>query len=185
MRSHTFRLLSLVIPLALAGCAQEVPAPKQFKEYSSAEFKCEYPADWETEGGGGTRSEYSMVKFTKGSAEIRAESDVAGSLMVEGARDDGHGEPRVAKTHRLKTDRMDEEFTNYKEREPKPFQSKGLGEGRKAIFVADGGMGGKIYGYHATLLTNDKRLTIICQCPATNWKTLKPAFNRVIESFGR
>lgn len=77
---------------------------------------------------------------------------------------------------------MKEEFANYNEREPKTFQSKGIGEGRRSTFIADQSLGGKVYGYRATLLSNDRRITVVCTCPATNWQALKPAFETVITS---
>ncbi len=75
---------------------------------------------------------------------------------------------------------MKEEFSSYTEREPTVFQSKGLGEGRKGIWIADQSLGGKIYGYRATLLTGDRRITVLTFCPAPNWQTLKPAFDKFI-----
>jgi hypothetical protein len=188
MRSNMLTIACAAAILVLAGCNQSVPAPKSFKDFHSTDgvFACDCPEGWTVEGGGGTRTEYSETKFTSGGAEIRIEADLAGSLFADMGRRDDENNPPVARVHAMKTERIGkDEFTNYKEREAKKFNSKGLGEGRKAIFVADGGMGGKIYGYHATLLTNDKRITIICQCPATNWKTLRPAFDRVIASMGR
>lgn len=190
MRSSV-RLFVLATAVGLAGCSQAVPAPKSYKDFSAKDgtFSCSAPADWDVEGGDGTRTEYSMTKFTKGAAEIRVEADLAGSLhadMAKAAGDRfGDSEPPVARVHPMKIRSLEEEFTNYKEREAKAFQSKGLGEGRKAIFIADGGMVGKIYGYHATLLTGDKRLTILCTCPATNWKVLRPAFDKVLASVSR
>jgi hypothetical protein len=77
---------------------------------------------------------------------------------------------------------MKEEFSNYQEREAKSFQSKGFGEGRKAIFIADQTFGGKTFGYRATLLSGDRRITVITMCPATNWQTLKKGFDTVIAS---
>lgn len=177
--------------LLAAGCSEPVSAPKEYKDFSSKDgvFSCKYPAGWEVEGGGGTRSEYSMTKFTKGEAEIRIESDLAGSLFADIARAAdapfGSTETPVARVHEMKKKAMSDEFNDYTEREAKSFKSQALGEGRKAIFIAKGSLGGKIYGYRATLLTHDKRLTVVCQCPATNWKTLRPAFDKVIASIGR
>lgn len=192
MRSSVIRLFALGTVIGLAGCGQSVPAPSSYKEFSAKNgtFSCSAPSDWDVEGGDGTRTEYSMCTFTKGAASIRVEADLAGSLHADiaksaNARMGGEVESPVAAVHALKISSLKDEFTNYKEREAKPFQSKGLGEGRKAIFIADGGMVGKMYGYHATLLTGDKRLTILCQCPATNWKVLRPAFDKILLSMSR
>jgi hypothetical protein len=175
----------------IAGCGEAVTAPKSYSEFSSKDgaFTCKYPAGWEVEGGGGTRGEYSQTKFIKGPAEIRIEADLAGSLMAGPSQADdapyGSDMKPVARVHEMKQKSMKDEFNDYKERDPKPFMSKGTGEGRKSIFTAAGSFGGKIYGYRATLLTNDKRLTIVCQCPARDWRTLRKAFDTVIASIGR
>jgi hypothetical protein len=91
-------------------------------------------------------------------------------------------EPAVAKVHPMGVRQMKEDYSNYQEREAVKFQSKGLGEGRRSIFIADKGLGGKIYGYRATLLQHDRRISVICSCPATNWKALKPAFESITAS---
>ena len=121
-------------------------------------------------------------------AQISVNSDLAGSLFADIEKSRGGGadeEPPVARIHPKGIKAASEEFTNYKERDAKVCKSKSLGEGRKAIFVADGSFGAKVYGYRATFLSNDKRITVLCQCPAADWKTLRPAFDTVIESLGR
>jgi hypothetical protein len=192
-------LLRLLAPVflvlgsfAISGCAGDVPAPKAFVPYDSADgrFSCDYPKGWEVEKGAGKQEAmFSYAKFSMGGAEIRVEADFAGSLFGDMARASGAGlggeaEPPVAKVHvnpiRLK--QMKEDFSNYQEREPKAFQSKGMGEGRRSMFTADQTFGGKIFGYRATLLTGDRRITILCTCPASNWNTLKPGFEKVIAS---
>jgi hypothetical protein len=173
---------------ALSGCAEAVPAPKAFVAYSSKDgrFACDYPKGWQAEGGGNT--DYSWAKFTAGGAEIRIDTDIAGSAMgdivkAQGAMmGDKSGFSPVAEIHNLGIRHMKEAFSNYTEREPKPFQSSGFGEGRRSTFIADQTLGGKVYGYRATLLGGDRRLTVVCSCPATNFETLKSAFDKVITS---
>jgi len=36
--------------------------------------------------------------------------------------------------------------------------------------------------FRATVLSRDKRVRIVCQCPEAEWQTLKPVFDKVIES---
>ncbi|AGA29525.1 hypothetical protein [Singulisphaera acidiphila] len=175
--------------LASSGCGGAVPAPKAFIAYHSpsGRFSCDYPQGWEAEGAGKPDSPNAWAKFSKGHAAIRVEADLAGSLFGDmakssGAMFGGEEEPPVARIHPMGERQMKEDFTNYTEREPKPFQSKGIGEGRRSTFIADQTLGGKVYGYRATLLANDRRITVICTCPATNWKTLKPAFETVVAS---
>ncbi len=187
MRVH--HSITLVLLVGIVGCGGSVPAPKAFVAYNSpsARFSCDYPKGWQAEGGGKNDSPMSWAKFTEGNAEIRVDADLAGSLFADIAKAGGGGmgadaEPPVAKIHPMAIRHMKEEYNGYEEREAKKFQSKGLGEGRKAIFIAKEALGGKIYGYRATLLSGDRRITVITKCPATNWQTLKPAFDTVIAS---
>lgn len=172
----------------LPGCGSAVPAPTKFVAYQSPDgrWSCERPDGWEADGGGKPDSPNSWAKFTKGNAEIKIDADLAGSLFGDIAKSGGNfggeQEPPVAKVHPMGEKHMKEEYSNYTEREAKAFQSKGIGEGRRSTFIADQSLGGKVYGYRATLLAGDRRITVVCTCPATNWQTLKPAFERVITS---
>jgi len=176
--------------LDVAGCGGAVPAPTAFVPYNSPDgrFACDYPKGWEATGSGDkTDAPYSWAKFSMGNAEIKVDADFAGSLFgdiakASGSMGGGNAEAPTAKVHPLGVRHMKEEYSNYQEREAKAFQSKGIGEGRRSIFIADQTLGGKIFGYRATLLTGDRRITVVCSCPATNWKALKPAFEKVIES---
>jgi hypothetical protein len=172
-----------------AGCGGAVPTPKAFVAYNSPDgrFACDYPQGWEVEvGAGKPDAPYSYAKFNKGNAEIRVDADLAGSLFGDMAKAGGNmtgsAEAPVAKIHPMNVRNMKKEFNNYTEREAVAFKSKGLGEGRRSIFIADQSLGGKIYGYRATFLSGDRRITVICSCPATNWKALKSAYERVTES---
>lgn len=175
--------------LAAPGCGGSVPAPMEFASWADkgGRFNCEYPKGWEADGGGKPDSPNSWAKFSQGGAEIRVDADLAGSLHGDMARASGgmlgnDAEPPVARVHPMGVRSMKEEYTNYTEREPKVVQSQGLGEGRRSTFLADGALGGKTYGYRATYLSGDRRITVLCTCPATNWQALKPAFERVVTS---
>ena len=179
----------LLILVCFAGCGEAVPAPKAFVAYHSPDgrFSCDYPQGWEVESGAGKPdAPYSYAKFAKGNAEIRIDADLAGSLLGDIAKAPGamggSDEPPVAKVHPMNVRHMKEEFNNYEERAAVAFKSKGMGEGRRSIFIADQSLGGKIYGYRATFLAGDRRITVICSCPATNWKELKLAYETVTES---
>jgi hypothetical protein len=175
--------------LALSGCGEAVSEPKVFVTYHSTDgrFDCDCPKGWETDGGGKPESPNCWAKFTKGNAEVNISADLAGSLFGDiaksgGAMLGGDAEPPVAKVHPMGVRQMKEDYSNYQEREAVKFQSKGLGEGRRSIFIADKGLGGKIYGYRATLLQHDRRISVICSCPANNWTALKVAFEKITES---
>jgi len=191
-RRTTAALVLLVLAAApLAGCGGVVPAPKAYATWldKGGKFVCDYPKGWEADGGGKPDSPMSSAKFSSGSAEILVTADFAGSLFGDMARSTGstfgqNEEPPVAKVHvhPVMLGHMKDDYNNYTEREPKVVKSKGLGEGRRSTFIADGSLGGKLYGYRATYLGGDRRITVICVCPATNWTTLKPAFEKVIDS---
>jgi hypothetical protein len=175
-----------------SGCGGEVPAPTSFAECldQGGQFICDSPKGWEVDAGGKPDSPNSFARFSKGNAQISVMSDLAGSLfgdMAKGSGDGLGGEPEhpSARVHEMGIRRMKQEFANYQEREPKAVKSAGLGEGRQSTFIADKSMGGKIYGYRATFLGGDRRIEVICSCPATNWKVLKPAFEKVILSLRR
>lgn len=188
LRKRLAVMVGLVASLGLAGCGGNVPAPKAFKAHidGGGKFVCDAPEGWEVSSGGKPDSPNSFAKFSSGSALISVNADFAGSLFGDIARATGgqgpDAEPPVARVHPMGERSMKEDYSDYKEREAKPFQSKGLGEGRRSTFTASQAMGGKVYGYRATLLSGDRRITVVTTCPATNWAALKPAFERVINS---
>lgn len=180
---------ALVVLLALSGCGGDVPAPTAYVAYgdTGGKFACDYPKGWQAEGGGKPDSPSSWAKFSSGNALINVTADFAGSLFGDMAKASGSmmgedAEPPVARVHPMGVRHMKEEYNGYEEREPKAFQSKGMGEGRRSTFVAKEALGGKVYGYRATLLSGDRRITVVCTCSATNWQALKPSFERVIAS---
>ncbi len=183
-------LATLVLVLSCVfGCGGEVPAPKAFVTYHSTDgrFDCDCPKGWETDGGGKPDSPNCWAKLSSGNALVEISADFAGSLFGDIAKAgagamDQNAEPPVARVHPMGQREMKEKLSNYQERDAVAFKSKGFGEGRRSIFIADQSLGGKLYGYRATLLSGDRRISIICSCPATNWKALKPAFERVTAS---
>ncbi len=188
LRSISFLLLASVSGVTLSGCGGNVPAPRNFKPFldGGGKFVCDAPEGWETASGGKPDSPNSFAKFTSGSALISVNADFGGSLFGDIARATGgqgpDAEAPVARVHPMGERHMKEDYSDYKERDAKPFQSKGLGEGRRSTFTASQTIGGKVFGYRATLLSGDRRIEVITVCPATNWQALKPAFERVINS---
>jgi len=75
----------------------------------------------------------------------------------------------------------------YREGEPATFKGSTLGEGRIAGFTASGGgvFGSKIRGLRVTLLTNDRRISILCEAPAALFEKLKPTFLATCRSLAR
>ncbi|HEV3164772.1 MAG TPA: hypothetical protein VGZ22_12155, partial [Isosphaeraceae bacterium] len=177
--SASFAVCVLFAP----GCgAEKVAAPKAYKTFASKDgsFTCKYPEGWEAEGGSG-RGDFAWAKFRKGPVEIKVTADFAGSLVADiakaGQSQSGSNRPEdqpVAVVHERKKKGMNDDFTNYREKAPR-VANTGLGEARTSEFTASGSFGTKIRGYRATALTNDKSVMIVCQCPNTDWKRLRPA----------
>ena len=182
--------MAALLPL-LPGCGEPVTAPTTFVPYNSTDgrFACDYPKGWQADGGGNT--DYSWAKFTKGGAEIRIDADLVGSLFGDIAQsantmmhDDSPENAPVAQVHERGKRPMQEQYGKYEERAPKVVKS-GFGDGRRSTFIAAESLGGKVYGYRATFLAHDRRITVVCRCPAPNWHVLKPGFEKVLASVRR
>jgi hypothetical protein len=191
-QTHVWILVGLSSAILLsAGCSQSIEAPKSFQKFQAKDgsFSCLAPDGWDISTGGRSDNTYGWGKFAKGSAEIKITADVAGSLMADiqrgGNRDENSQEEAVASVHEMNRKNVAEDFDQYKEKPAKKITNAQLGEGRQGDFTAAGSMGSTIRGSRTTLLSNDRRITIICQCPSSQWKTLKPAFTKVIASVGR
>lgn len=187
----TFTVAVLVGGLLLAGgCGGPATAPTNFASFNAKDgaFKCDYPADWEAEGGG--VKGYFWAKFTSGSAEISIQSGSVGSVQADvinagnrmaGVQEDEEELAPVAQLHEMRKTDTAKDLGDYQEQPPKAIRPK-LGDGRKSQFTASGTFGGGIRGYRATVLSHNKSITVLCQCAEGDWETLKPAFDRVIDS---
>jgi predicted DNA-binding WGR domain protein len=155
-------------------------------------FKLRHPSGWEVETGSRPDNTYSWARFTKGSAKIQVFADVAGSLMsgsdsARGNIEEGSEAAPVHGAHTRYKKTASEEFSDYKESEPTLFKGSALGEGRVSTFTASGGglFGSKLRGYRVTLLTNDRRVTLLCSCPDGEFEKLKPTLLAVCRSVAR
>ncbi len=153
-------------------------------------FKLRHPQGWTAETGGRPDNTYSFVILTKGSAKIQAYADIQGSLMSgsdsAGEFEEGSEFAPVHKAHELYKRVAAEELSGYVEGRPDVFKGSGLGEGRLSVFTASGGLfGGNLKGYHVTLLTRDRRVSILAYGPEAEFETLRPTYLAVCRSFGR
>lgn len=153
-----------------------------------AAFKLKYPPGWEVETGSRPDNTYSWGRFTKGSAKIQVFADVQGSLMSgsDSAQPQEKGCPLapVQRAHQDYKRKAAEKYTDYRESEPALFEGSGLGEGQFSLFTASAGglFGGKVRGYRVTLLTNNRRVTLICECPEKELDALRPTLLAVCRS---
>jgi hypothetical protein len=207
--SFTGALVIVAIAAALAGgCRPDAAkAPTGFMPYvgSDKSFACQSPNGWKRSESG-ANGIMSSVAFTSGTAKVKITSDLQGSLMADmtrannaqaenlnGSLPEGMPEqvaaqmpkpvPPVEKLHKAGKKSMEETFGDYEETAMTSFPCA-LGEARLSEFTGEAGIlqGGKTHGYRATILSGDRRVTVVCQCPESDWSTLKPAFGTILQS---
>jgi hypothetical protein len=154
-------------------------------------FKVRHPQGWQTDTGSRPDNLYSWASFTQDSARIEVRADVKGSLMSgsdsAGQYEEGSEAAPVHRAHELYAKTAGDDFSDFKESKPEVLKGSGLGEGRISQFTAteSGLFGSKLWGYHATLLTKDRCITVLCQCPGKEFAKFKPTFLAVCRSLAR
>ncbi|HEX5323475.1 MAG TPA: hypothetical protein VFW40_06795 [Capsulimonadaceae bacterium] len=191
-----FIAVLVVIFIYRAQKPEPIPAPASYAKYTAMDnsFTCDQPQGWVTQSGasGGINS---GVLFQRNSAKIDITTDLAGSLMGDITKAQnaqlgdmapgmtGDLKSPVEKLHEQGAAGMKEKLSNYQELPYKKFDS-GTGEACSSEYTGNGGLlVGKVHGYRVTMLSSERRVTIICQCPESSWEALKPTFRRVILSF--
>ena len=193
VRSGITALISLAVVIAVAGCGSgPVAAPTTFSQYNAKDgtFACEYPDGWEAKGGG--KNGPLWATFASGAAEIRVNADLAGSLMGDMAGVGIAGgdmvssdlEP-VAKVHEIGKQSAAQKYDGYQELGSAAELSVSLGPARRSEFTAATAFGSGLHGYRATILGHNKRVVVYCVCAESDWQTLQPGFDHVLESFTR
>ena len=188
-------LIVLSTLLAGNGCgSSSIPVPTSYAKFNAPDgtFQCDYPAGRESSTGG-MPGQLRTASFTRGGASIHVTADLAGSLLGDIARS-GSGLasgmagveeqriPPVEALHEMGLRSAEEEISNYKEQPHETIQSQ-LGDARRSEFTGTAGvLQQKIHGYRTTVLGTQRRFTIICKCPESDWKALQPALDRVISS---
>lgn len=182
-----------VVPLDLAGDPNLAAVPHAPKDTA---FACRYPTGWTARDGSRPDNTYSWAEFTHDNAKIRIDADVKGSLIADianpfGGSPDDFGEPPVAAAHDENQRAVATQYDTYEEGPARPLNGTSLGEGRIAEYTAKpsgfniGFSDPTLHGYRATLLTNNRRVTILAECPERDWDQLRPTFEAVIASVGR
>jgi hypothetical protein len=163
--------------------AEPVTAWEKFR-VGENEISFEYPKGWRVADYGkqGTR-EVDIVEI-KGNtgAKINFKENLVGSLIGDIANAGNAGKPvpdhltPVARVHEM---RFPKEMSNYKE-EPAMTVQCGFGDARRSAYTQ-----GSQRGYRVTILMHQTALDVYCWCRASDWDTLRPAFERFITSLGR
>jgi hypothetical protein len=207
----TVQLIRFREPPKVGGKAQPPPAPTDLAasdnepvdkaadegiasvELSAKDnaFKLRHPRGWQTDTGSRPDNTYSWVTVAGDTAKIRIIADIQGSLMAGSDSSHEHAEGSemapVHVAHELYKKVAAEEYGDFNESQPAVFKGSQLGEGRIAVFSAagEGLFGSKLRGYRVTLLTRDRRVTVLCHCPEKEFAKFKPVFLAVCRSLSR
>ncbi len=173
--------LLVMVLLKYTGGGPPAKPVTAWDKYSpnDTEFSLEYPADWRAESYGIRGRHEGYIKG--GSATITIKENVTGSLVGDIANAANRGQPvddehtPVAKVHQL---RRPQDSSSHKE-EPAVSVMTKLGKARRSAYTD-----GSRRGYRATVLLRQTALDIFCECRESDWETLRPAFEHVIESVG-
>jgi hypothetical protein len=172
-------LIWAVIKMATAPPAQPVANYEKFA-MGDNEFAFEYPSGWVVRDFGLPGKREAEIKG--GAATITIAENLTGSLVGDIANAANAGRNvdddrlPVSQVHEM---RKPKDSKSYKE-EPAVTVMTRFGKARRSAY-ADGSK----RGYRATVLMNQTALDIFCECRESDWQTLRPAFERVIESLGR
>jgi hypothetical protein len=181
--------------VGFAGCGSApVSAPSSYAEFNSkgGTFALKYPQGWQADGGGKRGLEW--AKFTSGSAEIKVDTGVTGSLSADIAQSKLGGDSSVPippeeepihGVHLMRQKDAEQQFSGYKEVGSVEVIDVSLGPARRSEFTADTTFGSGLHGYRATMLGKDKDVTVYCTCPESDWATLQAAFDEVLKSVKR
>jgi hypothetical protein len=118
-------------------------------------------------------------------------ADIAGSLLSgsdsAGQHEEGSEMAPAHRTHDPYAKTASDEFADFVDSKPAMFKGSQIGEGRISIFTASAGglFGSKLRGYHVSLLSRDRRVTILRHCPEKEFPKLKPTFLAACRSFAR
>jgi hypothetical protein len=141
------------------------------------EFGFDFPKGWDFRQYG--IKDKREVNVNKGSASISFKENLTGSLIGDIANAANFGKDvsddrlPVAKVHEMRKPEGAKE-------DPAVTVNSKSGKARRS-FYSDGSR----RGYRATVLLQQTALDIFCECHETDWETLRPAFERVIESTSR
>ena len=190
-RKETVSVAVVVFLCAMGGCGEKAIVPTSYEAYNCKDgnFKISYPAGWQVQSSG--KGRYASARFTSGKALISVKTSLAGSLfgsMAEtGVLKVTHPNQPVRRSPVTSVHLMEKESfqenEGVEEEDPMKIQT-GLGEGQKSEFHGSNAFGAETHGYRVTTLSRDYRIRVVCKCPASEWESLQPAFDKVIESVG-
>ncbi|MBI3411062.1 MAG: hypothetical protein HY040_22235 [Planctomycetes bacterium] len=168
-----------VMFLGGAPPAQPITTWEKYTSSEQGEFGFVYPADWHEKSYG--IKDRREVEITGPGASITIKESIGGSLLGDIAGGLSRGGPDndelspVAQVHEARRP----DTKGYEEKPAKTVMAR-HGKVRRSAYAQ-----GSKRGYRVTMLMNLTALDIYCECRASDWATLRPAFERFIESLGR
>ena len=195
----------MIMLLAFSNQPLSVPMPSKLVEYSSPDKSISLlkPENWKisSRSAQAVSSELSLAPAQNVTYKIT--SDLAGSLMADVARpmtSSGEGlpagiDPQLAAAlapqksslqtlHELEKMHFSREYKNYEEGVTEPAQIAGTEALVTEFKFKDGSSFAmrEIVGKRVTLLTNERRISIVFTCPRVMKALLFPVFNQMTES---
>ncbi len=201
--------LAIVLGIVIAGLIwwhrythpAIVPAPLGFATYNAPDggFQVAQPLGWSNDASSSMATD-SGARFKQGACKIIVSSDLSGSLMADIAQSQNTQQqniaseaglpapttalPPVEKLHEAGKQDMTAAYPGYLEQPMQTFQCA-AGPARVSEFTSDTGGSAPIdhlHGYRATILSNQRRITVVEVCPEQNWSILSSSFQHVLES---
>jgi hypothetical protein len=192
---HNRRRLGLLVAicaLSLCGCSHPAVAPTSYTHYvgSDKSFSCDAPAGWDviaadtsttSVGGAVFKTGDAKIDITTGStADVLASDLLHSSSLVPTSLTGSKAEALQSQSKK----KVSGIVKGYNEQNGLAF-SCGYADAICAEWTATGnffGMGGPLHGYRASLVNGSHTATVVCQCADSEWPTLKPAFQHVLQS---
>jgi hypothetical protein len=193
--------LIAIIFFLKAGKHEPISAPTKFETYkvensaSQAFYEFLRPSDWEKERGMGN---VTGAAFSSGRAHISFQSSFTASVMNDipnpgGSLPDMGGavppelqaamkevnRPPIERMHLSGATALEKKYENFTEK-PMQVLRTPMGEGRFSEWTGKSEDGYEAHGYRASVLSTELGYTILARCPEEDWKTLKPAFEKMI-----
>jgi len=162
---------------AIRGAPAEPVA--EWDRFSTAEneFAFDYPKGWNVRAYG--IKDKREVNVTNAGVSITVKENLTGSLVADISNAANQGKEvsddlsPVAKVHETRKPEGAKE-------DPAVTVTTKTGKARRSFYKS----GGRC-GYRATVLLHQTALDVFCECRESDWETLRPAFERLIESIGR
>lgn len=192
--SQVSQVICLLLTATFVGCGGGAAVvPTSYGSYNAKDgsFACDTPEGWEVKGGGKSGTPV-WAKFTSGSAMIHFKASSTNRLAnasMSGRGAEANEVPAFAPVQLLHIEAIEqakEEYDGYTETAASPVvMNCPLGPARMSEFTFNSTFGSLMRGYRISIIGFDRGVNVYCTCPDSQWKTLKPVFDKVLASIER